>query len=169
MFARSQILYEDEARMRHQEPRRKMRLRCRLRRSKASCGSTSRKIPNISGINCWYSGMGTRYYDVKPPDTLQSICSRHNISESALWRANFGFAGPNGQFGPKKLIIPNTISISNKNESKHRQDRSKRSVSTVHVDYPAIGDMFVAKECFVQRNEAQQSDTMIKPCLPTIF
>ena len=118
-------------------------------------GSISNKIHDTSsGINCQYSEMDIRYHDVEPTDTLQSICSKYNVSATALRRANFSM-----QRGPKKLIIPNSSTIQLK-----QQNQNVR----VMVEYPSICDMFVEEVCLVQNHDVQLREATIKP-LPTIF
>ncbi|KAL7529661.1 hypothetical protein ACHAXR_003086 [Thalassiosira sp. AJA248-18] len=53
-----------------------------------------------------FSLMGVRYHDVKPSDTMSSICSKYSVTASALRQANFGLNGSNVRGGPKRLIIP---------------------------------------------------------------
>ena len=99
-----------------------------------------------SGINRRYSEMGIRYHDVEPTDTLHSICSKYNVTATALRRANFSLTGSNVQRGPKKLIIPNSSTIQLK-----QQDQNV----CVMVEYPSIGDMFVEEVCLVQNHDVQ--------------
>mmetsp|Transcript_28164 Transcript_28164/g.51981 ORF Transcript_28164/g.51981 Transcript_28164/m.51981 type:complete len:129 (-) Transcript_28164:46-432(-) len=118
-------------------------------------GSISMKIYDTSsGINHRYSEIGIRYHDVEPTDTLHSICSKYNVSATALRRANFSLTGSNVQRGLKKLIIPNSSTIQLKQRDQN--------------EYPSIGDMFVEEVCLVQNHDVQLREATIKP-LPTMF
>eukprot|EP01083_Nonionella_stella_P072036 193953_1 len=107
-----------------------------MKQERISSKQTSASI----GGNGQYYGMTIRYHDVQPTYTLQAICLRYNITESALRRAKFCLPGSDIQRGPKKLIIPSTIILANKKEKK-KQGRSVR----VQVDYPFIDDIFIEK------------------------
>mmetsp|Transcript_20845 Transcript_20845/g.33440 ORF Transcript_20845/g.33440 Transcript_20845/m.33440 type:complete len:286 (-) Transcript_20845:323-1180(-) len=108
-----------------------------------------RILPNMTSVNAAtsktfdstvgrrLSDTGIRYHDVEPLDTIQSICSKYDITARELRQANFALNGSNVQGGPKRLIIPPSAG---KNTDHHQQRQEQHQEGVKEPEHRESAD-----------------------------